>query len=339
MENGDGETRFTHHVTRITHDMISTDSTLFHIISDELARPAPLAVEALTVEIRRRHGNAVAAILFYGSCLRKNTLEGVLDFYVLVDSYRAAYALPLLTLLNAALPPNVFYLEVQTGQQTLRAKYAIISCADFQHAATLRSIHAIVWGRFCQPFVLLYARDEQARATVIHTATEAVLTFVSRAVALLLPNHGAWEFQPEILWQKGFTETYRSELRPEHPATVHSLYEAATERYNTFGLRSIPGSGTTRATPGSNGGTTAFHNDGGPCPSTRTKRLALAHTFGKDAVRPPSAEVRFDLRRLAALCLMEIRTTYRGAGRINGTTTPPPAHLGVAGHLQTSRAT
>ncbi|MGE0683640.1 MAG: hypothetical protein AB7P69_22420 [Candidatus Binatia bacterium] len=184
------------------------------------------------MEIRRHHGDAVAAILFYGSCLRGNTLDGVLDFYVLVDSYRAAYASPFLTVLNTALPPNVFYLEVQDDRQTLRAKYAVISRADFQHAATLRSVHAIVWGRFCQPFILTYTRDEQARATVIQAATEAVLTLVTRTVALLLSSHDAWLFQPESLWQRGFQETYRSELRPEHPATVRNLYEAAAERYD-----------------------------------------------------------------------------------------------------------
>jgi hypothetical protein len=156
----------------------------------------------------------------------------MLDFYVLVDSYRAAYASPLLTLLNTALPPNVFYLEVKEGQQTLRAKYAVISCADFQRAVTLRSVHAIVWGRFCQPFVLAYTRDDQARATVIQTATEAVLTLVTRTIPFLLSGHDAWKFQPEALWQRGFQETYRSELRPEHPATVQGLYEAATERYD-----------------------------------------------------------------------------------------------------------
>ena len=212
--------------------MITSDPTLSQLIADEIARPLPSAIDALTAEIRRRHGDAVAAILFYGSCLRKNTLEGVLDFYVVVDSYRAAYASSLLTLLNTALPPNVFYLEAQAGQQTLRAKYAVISQADFQRAATLQSVHAIVWGRFCQPFLLAYARNEQAKTLIAQAATEAILTLVARTVTLLLSDHDVWEFHSETLWQTGFHETYRSELRPEHPATVRSLYEAAAERYD-----------------------------------------------------------------------------------------------------------
>lgn len=212
--------------------MTSLNSTLSHLIAEEIRRPVPPAIHAFTTEICRRHGDAVAAILFYGSCLRKNTVDGVLDFYVLVDSYRAAYASSLLSALNTVLPPNVFYLEIQDGRQILRAKYAVISCTDFQHAATLRSVHAIVWGRFCQPFVLAYTRDEEARALVIQTATEAVLTLVTRTIALLLSGHDAWQFQAASLWQRGFQETYRSELRPERPATIRGLYEAATERYD-----------------------------------------------------------------------------------------------------------
>lgn len=219
--------------------MPDTTTPLIHFIAEEIARPVPSALTTLTTEIRRRHGNAVAAILFYGSCLRKNTLDGVVDLYVLVDSYHAAYESVFLTLLNTMLPPNVFYIETQDAQQKVRAKYAVLSCTDFQNAATLRSVHAIVWGRFCQPFVLAYVRDEQARATVIHTAIGAVVTLVTRTIALLLANHNAWEYQPEILWQRGFIETYRSELRPEHPTAVRSLYESATQRYEQVGRRAL----------------------------------------------------------------------------------------------------
>ena len=211
--------------------MSDATSPLFQLIAEEISQPAPSAIHAFTAEIRRRHGGTTAAILFYGSCLRKNTLDGVLDFYVLVDSYRAAYASPFLTVLNTALPPNVFYLEVQDDRQTLRAKYAVISCTDFQYAVTAGSIHAIVWGRFCQPFILAYSRDQQTHVLVTQAAAEAILTLVTRTVALLLSNHNTWEFHPASLWQRGFRDTYRSELRPEHPATIRSLYEVATERY------------------------------------------------------------------------------------------------------------
>jgi hypothetical protein len=200
---------------------------LSEILTEELNRPVPETARAFANEICRRHGSAVAAVLFYGSCLRKQTTEGVLDFYVLVDSYRAVFASPLFAVLNAILPPNVFYLEVQIGQQTVRGKYAVISMPAFAHAASLRSLYAIIWGRFCQPTLLVYSRDEACRTTVVGAFVEAALTMATRMTALLPAR-----FQTAELWQRGFQETYRTELRAEKPDTIQAIYEAAPERYD-----------------------------------------------------------------------------------------------------------
>ncbi|MEW6299041.1 MAG: hypothetical protein AB1671_15100 [Thermodesulfobacteriota bacterium] len=203
------------------------------IVAEELRRPVPPEVLTLAAAIRRRHGAAVAAILFYGSCLRAQTVEGgVLDFYVLVDTYRAAYASWVLRRMNALLPPNVFYLEVQDGQKTLRAKYAVISTRDFARAATPRELHAIVWARFCQPTGLVYVRDEQARGLVVRALAESVMTMVTRMVALVAGSGTTARFRPEDLWQRGFRETYRAEWRAERPETIRQLYQAASERYD-----------------------------------------------------------------------------------------------------------
>jgi hypothetical protein len=203
-------------------------AALTQTLTTELTRPAPPEVLAMAAAIRHRHGSAVAAILFYGSCLRNPQMDGgVLDFYVVVDSYRTAYTVRLLRWLNALLPPNVFYLEVQGKTKTIRAKYAVISSRDFSHGASLHSLHAIVWGRFCQPALLAYARDEQARALIVQSARQAVLTMVSRMTGLLPP-----QFRAAELWQQGFRETYGTELRPERTETIYSLYQAAPERYD-----------------------------------------------------------------------------------------------------------
>src|SRR6185436_703618 len=62
---------------------------LADLLRRELLRPSPAAIAPLVDEIRRRHGDAIAAIVFYGSCLRTGQYDtGVLDFYVLVDRYR-----------------------------------------------------------------------------------------------------------------------------------------------------------------------------------------------------------------------------------------------------------
>ena len=73
---------------------------------------------------RGKHGAASRAVLFYGSCLREKQLDGLmLDFYLIVSDYRAAYAKRWLAAANRLIPPNVFYFE----QDGLAAKYAVLS--------------------------------------------------------------------------------------------------------------------------------------------------------------------------------------------------------------------
>ena len=201
-------------------------SALYDIVDHELGQPTLAAARTVADEIRRRHGPAVVAVVFYGSCLRQHTDHGVLDFYVLVDSYRAVFTSRVLAVLNAVLPPNVLYLEVGDGPHTLRAKYAVISMHDFVSGASARSVHAIIWARFCQPARLVYSRDQASRSRVVGACAEAVLTLVGRMAALLPAR-----FQAAELWQRGFRETYRTELRAEQPGTVQALYRSAVERY------------------------------------------------------------------------------------------------------------
>lgn len=210
----------------------AAEQPLAAIVAEELARPVPPEVRSVAATIQRRHGAAVAAVLFYGSCLRTRTVtEGVLDFYVLVDTYRAVYSSWVLRAMNAVLPPNVFYLEACVGEHTLRAKYAVISTRDFARAATPRGLHAIVWARFCQPTGLAYVRDQQARALVVQALATSILTMVTHMVALV-SSRGMVRVRPADLWQRGFCETYGTEWRAEKPETIRKLYEAAAERYD-----------------------------------------------------------------------------------------------------------
>ncbi len=71
---------------------MATPDALLKLIRQEACRPVPPAVQALADRIRATFGDAAAAILFYGSCLRSgDDRGGMVDLYVLVDSYRAAY--------------------------------------------------------------------------------------------------------------------------------------------------------------------------------------------------------------------------------------------------------
>ena len=205
---------------------------LDELVGSELARPAPEAAQHLADEIRRRHGEAVAAVVFYGSCLRKSTSEGVLDFYVLVDSYREMYRSRALVWANSLLPPNVFYLEIASPLGTLRSKYAVMSTADFQRATSPATLRSSIWARFCQPASLVYARDPAARQAVIRAAAASVVTALELGLPLLPAEGESLRFRFDEFWQNTLRETYSVEMRTEAPETIRGIYAAAPERYD-----------------------------------------------------------------------------------------------------------
>jgi predicted nucleotidyltransferase len=200
---------------------------LVELMENEHRAAVPREALLLADEIRRRHGDAVAAVIFYGSCLRRSYVEGgVLDFYAVVDSYGSAYRSRLLALANRMLPPSVYYVELGSGPAALRMKYNVISREDFAAACRPESLHAIVWARFCQPAALAWVRDDATRRSLAVDAAEAAVTMIGRMLALH-PEAST----VETLWQAGFATTYTTELRVESPETIRSVYEAAESRY------------------------------------------------------------------------------------------------------------
>jgi hypothetical protein len=164
--------------------------------------------------------------LFYGSCLRRASAEGVFDFYVLVDDYRRANLSAGLAWASQQLPPSVFYLELPAEPEPLRAKYALISFRDFARGAAPGGFRTGIWARFCQPSVAAFARDRQAREAAEQACAQAVLTAVA-TVAPLLER----PVTPAEFWRVAFAETYRCEMRPERPAAVDSLVATDPARY------------------------------------------------------------------------------------------------------------
>jgi len=202
-------------------------SQLITAISRGSDRSASPAVRHLIDEIIARHGEAVQAILFYGSCLRTgDDLDGLVDLYALVDNYRAAYTSRIQAFFNVLLPPNVYYLEREFEEQVVRTKYAVLSLADFQKGTSRRWFHSYLWGRFCQPTALLYARDHEVARLVQEGFAQSVLTFMRRVLPQIEP-----EFNARRLWRRGFELSYRAELRAERPEKRARLFDAAPEYY------------------------------------------------------------------------------------------------------------
>lgn len=215
----------------------NTFQSLDDLIEAELAAAPPPAAAALAAGIREQLGDSTAAILFYGSCLRKHTHEGVLDFYVLVDSYREAYGAGWLAFLNSLLPPNVFYLEAEAAlspgepASRVRCKYAVVSQRDFDALVRPEALHPYIWARFAQPALLVWARDEAARARATQSVARAVCTLIERITPFLPARGRIQRFSIAALWQEALRRTYRTEFRSESAETIRNLYETAPGRY------------------------------------------------------------------------------------------------------------
>jgi hypothetical protein len=211
--------------------MSDVHGSLRGVIAAEVSKPIGEAPAALVAAILRHHGSAAAAVLFYGSCLRRADPtaadDPVFDFYLLVDDYRRAYEGRLAALANAVLPPNVFYLETSWRDRTLRCKYAVLSLAQFRRTLSTRTFHSYFWARFAQPVRLVHVRDESVRTLVIGGLIDAVVTLAARACGLLESRFTSADF-----WTRSFQATYAAELRAEGADRARLIYEADRARYD-----------------------------------------------------------------------------------------------------------
>jgi hypothetical protein len=189
--------------------------------------PDSPALHALVEALRGRHGEAVNAILFYGSCLRSGDLfDGLVDLYLIVDSYTAIYARKTRALANWLLPPTVFYTEIRVADRVVRAKYAVLSSADLRNGTSRRWFHSYLWGRFTQPTALAWCRDETARRQIEASLASARRTFLERVLPRL-PAAG----QVGDLWRQGLRLSYGAELRAESAGRSAELTAAAVDYY------------------------------------------------------------------------------------------------------------
>jgi hypothetical protein len=213
-------------------------SPLIALLARQRSEHLAPGVHVLADALRVRFGEAVAAILVYGSCFRTGTDEGLVDLYVVVDRYRRLPGTSFLRLLYRILPPTVFYLEIPLGNRRVRAKYAVISQGDFRRGTSPRWFHSYLWARFAQPSSVLYVRNEEI-AQQIHAARgRAIVTFITRVLPVLPAT-----FDAELLWREGLGRTYRTELRPERLDAVARLVQdnlGYYEQVTRAAMTSIP---------------------------------------------------------------------------------------------------
>ena len=182
---------------------------------------------ALRDALLERYKGSVDAMLFYGSNLRSgNALDGVVDLYLVVDDYRNAYQKSIPAMFNRLLPPNVYYIEVRSGEHLVRAKYAVISMRDLERGTSAKWFHSYLWGRFSQPCELLYVGGDDTATRVRGALVQALLTFLRRVLPVL-PER----LDSAAIWQQGLALSYQAELRAEKPQRAVHLYESWEDYY------------------------------------------------------------------------------------------------------------
>lgn len=199
------------------------------IIAAELSESPPPAAGFVAGELARHGGDTVAAVLFYGSNLRSGDIDGVLDFYVLVEDLRRWHRSRPLAFATRLLPPTVEYWEIPWQGHLLRAKVAVLTADQFARALRPDALDTTIWARFTQPVMLPYVRDPVSRSAIVAMLAQAVAT-AARWAALLGPDEGgALSF-----WEALFRATYGAELRVEKGERGASLVTHAQERYRAL---------------------------------------------------------------------------------------------------------
>ena len=156
------------------------------------------------------------AVLFYGSNLRTGSLEGVLDFYILLPGPQ-----------RERIWPRVSYREWDHAGERLRAKIATMSLRQFANAAKGLSRDTTIWARFVQPSALVWQANEEARAEVTQALCAAAVT-AGRLAAVVGPARGT----ADDYWRALFRATYKAEFRVEKPGRENSILEVNAEHFD-----------------------------------------------------------------------------------------------------------
>lgn len=199
------------------------------LVAAELAQPVDPRVTAMAQALAAQYPDAARAVLFYGSCLRESNLDGLmLDFYLIVSDYGAAYGKTWLAVANRLIPPNVFPFE----QGGLIAKYAVLSEADFARLNGREADNISVWARFAQPSRLVWAADDMAREVAVSAVARAAPTLLEMTLPTMAQgrDHAILD-----LWKAGFALTYNGELRAERKGRSQSIVDVDPARYARVG--------------------------------------------------------------------------------------------------------
>jgi hypothetical protein len=186
-------------------------------VATALARAVDPEVRAMAERLAdARTPKDALGVLFYGSNLRTGSLDGVLDFYVLIAGP-----------VQHGIWPRVSYHEWPAAGTTLRAKVATMTLATFAAAAAGRLVDTTIWARFVQPSALVWSADANAARSIREAVAQAARTAARLAVAL-----GPAVGTPDSYWRALFRATYAAEFRVERAGREDSILAANREHFD-----------------------------------------------------------------------------------------------------------
>ncbi len=198
-------------------------------------QPVPQPVMAIADAIRTGAPDlsgtpgGIIAVLAYGSCMRDASVEeSLVDIYVLVDRYADFHPGKPMQFLNRLVPPNVYYAECRHDGRQVRAKYAVVSLAQFEQRVKADIRNPYFWARFAQPTAVVYARDAQTRSRVEAALATAIMTTLQHGLALAGETASSRD-----AWTAVFQRTYGTELRSEDAGRAGQIVDANLDFYQT----------------------------------------------------------------------------------------------------------
>lgn len=194
--------------------------------------PSP-AVAPFVDHFRRVFGEALAAVVFYGSKLDDQlaTDTSFFDFYLICDDYRRFYRRRRDRWLASFLPPNIYYLELERpagGKST--CKYCVISLADLKKHVAPDAKDFYHLGRFSKRLAVIWWREPFERDEVLGACYQAMETLTPHA----LNKVGAVFTLPELI-RRALALSYEGEVRLEKTdEKVEALYRIAEPFYRAI---------------------------------------------------------------------------------------------------------
>ena len=194
--------------------MVEPTHSLSDRISTRLDAPVDPAVAEFANGLASEKG--AVAVLFYGSNLRTGSLDGVLDFYVLLPGAQ-----------KSRIWPEVSFHERMVGDRMLRAKVATMALSTFAEAASGDLTDTTIWARFVQPCALVWVHSESVREEVAQAIASAAAT-AARLAAALGPQSGT----AEDFWRTLFQATYQAEFRVEKAGRENDILSVNADHFN-----------------------------------------------------------------------------------------------------------